>query len=179
MRETPGAKLHRCWRNSWNPWRNVRSSITKSVLEDFSILFFSSYSFRSRNIAAEFNTRESKAPTYWNSTIFLATLQLRAARRHDHDRQRLSLRFRTLRPCCGGNSLGRLLWFRFIFYETRPTRRGINENLRRIFAPWRSRFEADPRFSRICYLLSRRVRNWNTNIVYFEQLISADSFLRI
>lgn len=116
LRETAGAKLYRRWRwrNSWNPWRNVRSSITESVLEDFSHSFLFSYFFRSRNIliAAEFNTRESYAPGYWNSTVFLATVQLRAARRHDHDRQRLSLRFRTLRLCCG-NSLGLLLWFWF------------------------------------------------------------------
>lgn len=66
LRETAGAKLYRRWRwrNSWNPWRNVRSSITESVLEDFSHSFLFSYFFRSRNIliAAEFNTRESYAP---------------------------------------------------------------------------------------------------------------------
>lgn len=87
LRETAGAKLHRRrrWRNSWNPWRNVRSSITESVLQDFSILFFFPYREISFRIAAEFNrgVKATRPAILELDNIFLATVHLRAARRHD------------------------------------------------------------------------------------------------
>ena len=72
LRETAGAKLHRRrrWRNSWNPWRNVRSSITQSVLEDFSFFRIAKYPFVSR---PNLIRRESNAPGYTGTRQYFSS----------------------------------------------------------------------------------------------------------